>query len=887
MIFRKKNAHRALVLLGAAAAVLPASELRAQEPSSAISLDEVVVTARKREENLQDVALSITSINAAELERLNVSDVSDVAGLDASLIFEQGYGATDTRITIRGLSPTRGRNNVAVLVDGIDVSSESIAVAGGSLLATSRLVDLERVEVVKGPQSALYGRSAFAGAIQYVTKDPSKDTEGSLRGDFGDFGRYTMSGSLSGPVNDAFGLRFNGTVWNDDGIYRNVTTGNKVGGGDGWGAALAGKWDATETLSIKARVEYTDDHYDQGAQAFVRANTIAPRLAAGTVRLDPVTGAPSPTGVRVYSGSATLGGPAFTLTSVGTNQGADDLEIRYSNNPFTGGDFPGSDREMVRGSVVASWSFASGTLTSYTGYTDGDFTFFQDSDFDAIPVNGIDTALRSSIFDYSNTTKQISQEFRWQSDLDGAFNYALGALYWNEDVKQTARSIDLFCLPAVPSFFLPDSCGPVNQGTAALRLVDVVPRLQGREITSLSAFGMVEFKFAEIWKLTAEARFSDEEEKVLGVDCGLPTVSGIPCADVTFPGTSVTTPSQVITYDFYFNGGRMRQAPGVVARIESSENFVTPRVSLEVKPTDNSLYYLTVAKGVKPGGYSTVTGGGWQDGNFDCATRPKPDCYEEFQYKAENLVEYELGAKTSWLENRLRLNGALFFMDYTDKQVGSQLVVNNVAIGRLTNAGKAEVKGVELDADWKATENWLLHANYTWLDAEYTDFPILSNSATDAARFGSCPRSAANQYRLCEINLKGNALERAPEHSLVLLSRYGRPFASAFGGGASWYIEGDAQIQGERFEDQWNTRKMDDYALFNLRAGIVTDKWEALIYVNNLTDDDTVLSSSSSPGNVQVALLDPFAFSPSDTSSSSMPDPRIVGVRFNYRFGGN
>jgi iron complex outermembrane receptor protein len=226
-------------------------------------------------------------------------------------------------------------------------------------------------------------------------------------------------------------------------------------------------------------------------------------------------------------------------------------------------------------------------------------------------------------------------------------------------------------------------------------------------------------------------------------------------------------------------------------------------------------------------------------------------------------------------------------MDYTDKQVGSQLVVNNVAIGRLTNAGKAEVTGVELDADWKATDNWLLHLNYTWLDAEYTDFPILSNSATDAARFGSCPRSAANQYRLCEINLKGNTLERAPEHSLVMLSRYGRPFASAFGGGASWYIEGDAQIQGERFEDQWNTRKMDDYALFNLRAGIVTDKWEALIYVNNLTDDDTVLSSSSSPGNVQVALLDPFAFSPSDTSSSSMPDPRIVGVRFNYRFGGN
>jgi len=95
--------------------------------------------------------------------------------------------------------------------------------------------------VVKGPQSALYGRSAFAGAIQYVTKDPSKQNSGSVRGDFGDFGRQTVSGSASGPVSENFGVRFNGAYWNEHGIYKNVTTGNKVGGGDGWGAALTGK----------------------------------------------------------------------------------------------------------------------------------------------------------------------------------------------------------------------------------------------------------------------------------------------------------------------------------------------------------------------------------------------------------------------------------------------------------------------------------------------------------------------------------------------------------------------------------------------------------------------------------------------------------------------
>jgi outer membrane receptor protein involved in Fe transport len=867
--------------LMAAAAVVVAIPASAQ---SAAGLDEIVVTARKRAENLQDVALSVSTINAAEIERLNLGNIADIAGLDSSLIFERGYGATDTRITIRGLSPTRGRNNVAVLVDGIDVSSESIAVAGGSLLATSRLVDIERVEIVKGPQSALYGRSAFAGAIQYVTKDPGSEAEGSLRGDYGDYGRYTLSGSISGPVSDSFGLRFNGAYWNEDGIYRNITTGNKLGGGDGWGAAVTGKWQPTESFSVKTRVEYTDDTYEQGVQALMRANVIAPRLASGSTRLNPATGAPSPTGVRVYS-------PGLTFRGVGTNPGGDDLVVRYSQNPFSGGDFPGSARQLARASIVAAWDFASGTLTSYTGYSDADFTFFQDSDFDAVPVNGQDTALRSSVFDYTNKTRQFSEELRWQSDFDGPVNYALGALYWGEDAQQTARSIDLFCLPAVPAGAfgpgsppLPPSCGP-NNGTQGLRLVDVVPRVQGREITSLSGYGMVEFKFADNWKLTAEARYSDENERVLGVDCALPALplfpGGplVPCADATFPGTSVTTPSQVITYDFYSNGGRMRQAPGRPVRLKSTDNFVTPRLTLEVKPTESALYYASVAQGVKPGGISTVTGGGWQDANFDGQ-------YDEFAYKAEKLTEYELGAKTEWLDNRVRLNASLFFFDYKDKQVGTQLVVNNVAIGRLTNAGKAEVKGLELDADWKPSDNWLLHVNYTYLDGEYTDFPISSTSPTDAARFGSCPRSAATQYRLCEINLKGNKLERAPEHSLVLLGRFSLPLAAAFGGGARWYVEADGQIQGERYEDQWNTRKMDDYALFNLRTGIQTERWEALLYVNNLTDDDTILTSSSSPGNVEVALVDPFTFSPADTSSGTLPDPRIIGVRFNYRFGG-
>jgi len=147
----QKAAQRAAGILVGSLATLMALPAVANDGG----LEEVVVTARKREENLQNVSMSISAIPASEIEKLGISDVSQVAKLDSSLIYDKGYSATDNRIQIRGLSPTRGRVNVAVLVDGIDTSSESISFGGGSLLATNKLLDLQAIEIVKGTQSAL------------------------------------------------------------------------------------------------------------------------------------------------------------------------------------------------------------------------------------------------------------------------------------------------------------------------------------------------------------------------------------------------------------------------------------------------------------------------------------------------------------------------------------------------------------------------------------------------------------------------------------------------------------------------------------------------------------------------------------------------------------
>jgi outer membrane receptor protein involved in Fe transport len=204
----------------------------------------------------------------------------------------------------------------------------------------------------------------------------------------------------------------------------------------------------------------------------------------------------------------------------------------------------------------------------------------------------------------------------------------------------------------------------------------------------------------------------------------------------------------------------------------------------------------------------------------------------------------------------------------------------------LLNAGAAEIKGFELDADFRPTDNLSFSLNYSYLDAEFTDFRFNSASPTDAVRFGSCPRSAANNFRFCEIDLTGRKLERVPEHSVVALGRYSRPLAALFGSeNARWFFELDVQAQGERYIDIWNTSKLDDYVLSNLRLGITSDNWDALIYVNNLGDDDTVLTGNSNPGDVDQALFDPTNFSPADTVGVSLPDPRVVGVRFAYRFG--
>ena len=873
--------------------------------SESAGLDEVVVQARKFAENLQEVPLSISVISAEEIARQNLSSNEDIARLDPSVIFDYGASLQDTRIVIRGLSPTRGRVNSAVLIDQVDVTSESIQFAGGGLLATSRLFDLQQVEIVKGPQAALYGRTAFAGAISYTTKDPGKEFGTEVRVDGSEKGRYYAGVGLDLPVNENFGVRVSGTYYNRDSIYKNIALNADVGASDGYGLAVTSKWQATENFSARLRLDYAQDNAAIRPQVYLRANerldpAAANLCANAAARTASTTCVFTGTGINPTTGAVGSQTRLFYRGSTGRYSDLGSPRPNMSPDPKTGQMYPGSELKTFRANLTLEWKLAQGTLSSITGLTDSDAFTSEDLDHDATWNGTIDTANRLSAFKTKTKTKQFNEELRYRSDLEGPLNFTVGGQFFKADDDNVTNSISMSCFPGFFNCGFPPFIPTVTAYSQVARL-NVLDRIWGRGLDHKSFYGMLEFKATDKWTFEIEGRHSKESEYIVGPNCDPANTSlafGFPltCADVTTtaagspfpPGTpgvvfpfTVDFPSSTLLYSPLTSAG-VRQQTSVTARTpDYDSSFTTYRAYALFKAADNINLYATVGRSIKPGGRSTVTAGNWVDGNYD-------GILDDTLYGPEKLISYEVGAKMQWLDNRLRTNVALFKQKYSQKQIGTQLLTpNGTPVGRIINAGAAKIDGIEADIQWRATERLTLGVGYSYLDAKYTDFKFRSNSATDAIRFGDCTREQLGTGFFCQIDALKNRslrLEDVPEHSLVAQARYELPI-SAFGG-TKFYVEGDSQVQTERFVDPANRRWVEDYVIANIRLGVMADRWEAVLYVNNITDDDTILSAQDNPGDVDASINTPNAFGPTDGLIITLPDPRIVGVRFNWRFGG-
>ena len=801
-----KTGFLATTALASLILVLAPSSIMAQTgPAAATPEDEantandgIVVTARRREESIQDVPFAIEAISADQIESRGITNVEDIAKYTPGLVFDRGISLQDTRPVIRGLPATRGRPPVGVLLNGIDISTESLGNAGGGSLLNSRLLDLERIEVVKGPQSALYGRAAFAGAINYITKRPTKSFEGQVRGSYANFDTYELGGSLSGPISDQLGFRVSGNHAQSDGDYKNPISRQNLNAFKNTGGSVGLEVDTASGFNAYLRVAYAE--YENSQPALQSLSGFIP----GNVSR------PGPDTIEGRAVRAGITGGALAATALPSNVPPRQT-LRFTGvtglslDPRTGKDFPGLNGDTLTATLNVSADLGPFEFVYNGGYVSQNERLVYDGDFfgrapevfadgAAEPLNIID------LVDFSNDLTLISQEVRFQDFSPGPFRWAVGGLYWYSDVQQESRSIR--AISGFPLTGRPTSAARSADALFRASSLNLRPSPFRRKTNSLSVYGLAEYDVFEALTVSAEARYISEKSQVVRSDF----------VQAAFAPISATFVNPV-------------------QRASIKDDAVVPRFSVTYKPSDAILFYASAAKGFKPAGISELDFG---------------SLLVDSQFDSESVWNYEVGAKTSFADGQVTLNGALFYMDWTDKQV-SQLIEDPAAPSgfraSVRNAGAAKVLGVDASIVFRPrfARGLTWDIGYTFLDTEYTDFTVLANSAFTVTEGGNCTVVTVGTRPVCQVTYNGNRLERAPKHQLVTNLAYSAKVSE----NVELTIGGSLQYQGSRFLTEDNRLRLPSFINVDMQVGLEFSTFKIEAFVQNLTKESAVRTAQN------------------------------------------
>ncbi|MDX2142801.1 MAG: TonB-dependent receptor [Rhodospirillaceae bacterium] len=851
------------------AALLATTGLSVLATEAFAQIEEIVVTTRKRAENLQDVPIVVTAFTAANIERKGIAGLEDVAKYTSGLMLDEGFNKQDTRVVIRGLSPTRGRQNVAILQDDVDISSLAFGTAGGSFVINPRLLDIERIEVIKGPHSALYGRSAFNGAINYITKKPGDEFTANAQVDIGSHGKQEGRISASGPLaDDRVAIGLNAAGWHFKGFYESPVTGKGLGGGEGYGIASTIVVTPNDSFRLNFRAEYASD--DFGPEAGSMLNPTDAPLPASVLTVQ--NGLPPVVGAAVAANPRNATFPQ-TLGSLGNAKNFP--RPAPSRNPRTGEDYPGSSRDIFRNTLRMEADFDAVTLTSITHYGDNETFQFNDAlavgDFANPAVSGG----QETYFD--TDIKLFSEELRVQSTGEGPLTWTFGGLYWKEQLDQINRGLRCASFSG--------GCFGVFAavGNTLFNPLDFTER----DTTHYSGYGLAEYSITDALKASVELRYTAEKEDTSGVAATSPTVLGCPAVTATGRATSPTGVISCVTPGPQVSGPlttlpalRLGGPDPGDPNISVDTYFWTPRFTLDYKLNDDALVFASVALGKKPGGL----------GLFGLAN------ILNNIYEPEEMWVYEVGAKTTLLDGKLLLNGAVYYQDFGKKQVSITFVdpnsipTPNQLATRVVNAAKAEVKGFELEANAAVSDQVSLTASYTYNDGKYKDFTDINSGVAAISRAvfnnpNACVVTVVNGANRCVLDYSGNRLEGAPKHSLIV----GGEVRGDLSGDLGWFVDADMRYQTSRFTSFENSLVMDSYFLADFRAGVKSETWSVTAYLNNAFNDDTMRASAVYIQNWNIAYLTATGRTPIATQAPSgaravLPDKRQVGVRASVNF---
>lgn len=816
---------RMALLAGAAlAGLLPVQGALAQDAPAETTtetapegLSVIVVTARKREETIDTAPVSITAVSGETLVQNGVSTLEQLsAGLPN---VEIGRGPQTATINIRGVGSGVNRafeQSVGLYVDGVYQAR--------ARQFLQPLVDIERIEVLRGPQGTLFGKNTVAGALNITTAtaDPGDPFMFEVTGDWEPaFDTWRGTAIVSAPIADTLALRVAGRLETTDGYLRNLQRGTDEPATDV--AFLRGSltWEAADNLRAVASASYTERDVE-GSNFVIRA-------------FDPALGTGLPLTSRIAALAAPLANPAFGPSTGGT---VGRYESFTGNLAFAPNDF--DDQQFINASLNVDWELGNVTITSVTGYTDMRYDLRQDIDF--LPTNLLQNRETEDF-------RQYSQEIRVAVNDLGPFDVIVGG-YFEDQRLEIGHStlVDgtlgglASRLAGVPTVFAANLPGV---GVVTLPQIGRVTFFD-QDTQTFALFGEVTWRITDRLRVDAGLRWSDDTKNVhkqvalFGSDpdqlAVLPT--GASTGVLGAPQTALLRAVMGASFaTFPSNQFLNRQ-----------ENHVTPSVNVQYDLTDDAIAYFSYSEGFKSGGF-----------NFSADTSlPNGDPGPGTEFEDERVNAFEIGVKGRFLDNRLRASLAAFREDFNDLQVtsfqGTQFVVGNAA--------QVRSQGIEFETEVFVADWLTLGGALSYLDSTYRNFPGASCTLAQSVTGGG-PR--------CTQDLSGRRTPFAPQWSGNAFADVTAPLTDNLT--AKGRVDVNFRSASFLDVDLDPLVRQSAYGKINARIAIgdKDGRWEAAVFGRNLTNRATYTFSVDAP-------LGAGAF------MASIEERRIVGVQLRYRY---
>ena len=797
---------------------LASTVIAGQPAMAAEEIPEIIVTVRQRAESIQDVPGSVTAFSAAQIEATGIQRAEDFIAQTPGVSLVQSAEVADTQVNIRGINGARdAETNYALIIDGILMTNPAAL--------NREYTNLQQIEILKGPQGALYGRNAAAGAIIITTDKPGYEWGGNLKASMAEDSTNVYSGLIGGPVTDTLGVSVSGSYRDSDGYYKNAFYGgsSNVDNFESWDVGARAVWQPTDNLTVDGKIRAGD-------------------VEAGSITFNSVFHIPSLVG---FLESAFFYDPAVAAYG---NENVNGHQFQFDNNIV-----PFNNQDSLEASVKVDYDMGWADLTAWGLYSDienelgadgtsGAFGFFwaEQQCIDTTDANGFYPVIppqlivpagafgpgsggpAGSLFGgYTPTAcdgtqyqvrnqEDYSFEVRLASKGDQPLRWLAGIYYLNIDREVGVNTGMDRGFGIIPALFTTDARNPTEQLVHDQFDTDVY-----------AVFGQLAYDVTDTVEASLALRYDREERDVTSL---VPEDAITAYIDTCGDGA---TPSPI-------NPGLC--ATGSIAPQSETYDELEPKLSITWDASENVTAYATAGVGFKSGGFNNQGSAATVDlfinepllgpgAPFDGEFAP---VNIDDSFREETSWSYEAGLKTQWLDDRLRAEVAGYYVDVDDMQFFEFIVGGFGLLRVVSNIDEVEISGIEMSVNYAANDWLSLFAGANFLDTE-----IKKNEAR--------PDSV------------GNESPYTPDYTWSTGAQVLFPMSADYdfvgsvdisGVGETWFHVIQANDRPTIFSlafpldaANYSVAERDAYSLVNLRAGVSSDRWSLVGFIKNAFDE--------------------------------------------------